>query len=84
MRKENLDRIRPFCRVNQDLVRKIKVNMAGVERLKGHPYLNFYQSRAIYELRRRKGKLKSIGDLKILPEFNPESLARIEPYLSFE
>jgi len=84
MRMENLERIRPFCKVNQDLVRKIKVNVAGVERLKNHPYLNFYQSRAIYELRRRKGKLKSIADLKILPEFNPESLAKIAPYLSFE
>lgn len=84
MRKENLDRIRPFCKVNQELVRKIKINTAGVERLKGHPYLNFYQSKAIYELRRKKGKLKSISDLKVLPEFTPESLAKIEPYLSFE
>jgi hypothetical protein len=55
-----------------------------VERLKGHPYLNFYQSRAIYELRRRKGKLKNINELKTLPEFTSESLAKIEPYLSFE
>jgi DNA uptake protein ComE-like DNA-binding protein len=84
MRKENLERIRPFCKVNQDLVRKIKINVAGVERLKGHPYLNFYQSRAIYELRRRKGKLKSIADLYVLSEFNPESIAKIAPYLSFE
>jgi len=84
MRQENLERIRPFCKVNTDLVKKIKVNMASVERLKGHPYLNFYQSRAIYELRRKKGKLKNISDLKVLPEFTPESLSKIEPYLNFE
>jgi len=84
MRPENLDRIRPFCKVNSELVKKMNVNTAGVERLKGHPYLNFYQSKAIYELRRKKGKLKSIIDLKVLPEFTPESLAKIEPYLSFE
>lgn len=84
MRPENLDIIRPHCKVNLELISKIKVNMAGVERLKGHPYLNFYQSKAIYELRRKKGKLKSISDLKVLPEFTPESLAKIEPYLSFE
>jgi len=84
MRPENLEKIRPFCKVNQDLVRRINVNMAGVERLKSHPYLNFYQSRAIYELRRRKGKLKSITDLRVLPEFNTESLSKIAPYLSFE
>ena len=84
MRQENLQLIRSFCKVNSDLVRKIKVNTASVERLKGHPYLNFYQSKAIYELRRKKGKLKNIIDLKVLPEFSPESLTKIEPYLSFE
>jgi DNA uptake protein ComE-like DNA-binding protein len=84
MRPENLDIIRPHCMVNTELVRKIKVNSAGVERLKGHPYINFYQSKAIYELRRKKGKLKNISDLKGLPEFTPENLAKIEPYLSFE
>jgi len=84
MRPENLERIRPFCKVNSDLVQKIKVNIASVERLKGHPYLNFYQSKAIYELRRKKGKLKNISELRVLPEFNVESLAKIEPYLNFE
>ena len=84
MRQENLEIIRPHCKVNQELVRKIKVNIASVERLKSHPYLNFYQSKAIYELRRKKGKLKNIKELKVLPEFTPESLAKIEPYLSFD
>ena len=84
MRPENLEKIRPFCKVNTELIHKIKVNVAGVERLKSHPYLNFYQSRAIYELRRRKGKLKNINELKVLPEFNAVSLEKIGPYLSFE
>ena len=84
MRPDYLEKIRPFCKVNPEIIHKIKVNVAGVERLKGHPYLNFYQSRAIYELRRKKGKLKNINELKILPEFTPEGLAKIEPYLSFE
>ena len=84
MQQENLERVRPFCRVNAELVKKIKVNIASVERLKSHPYLNFYQSKAIYELRRKKGKLKNISELNVLPEFTPESLAKIKPYLSFE
>jgi len=84
MRQENLERIRPFCKVNTDLVKKLNVNSASIERLKGHPYLNFYQSRAIYELRRKKGKLKNINDLKVLSEFSSESLSKIEPYLNFE
>ncbi len=84
MRTENMEKIRPFCKVNPDLVQKIKVNIVSAERLKTHPYINFYQAKAIYELRRKKGKLKDISDLKVLPEFTPESLDKIKPYLSFE
>lgn len=84
MRPENLERIRPFCKVNPDLIKKINVNMATAERLNAHPYINFYQAKAIYELRRKKGKLSSISDLKYLTEFKSEQLDKIKPYLSFE
>ena len=84
MRPENMERIRPFCRVNSELLQKIKVNIASVDRLKTHPYINFYKAKAIYELRRKKGKLKDMGDLKELSEFTPEDLNKLKPYLSFE
>ncbi|MDD5184135.1 MAG: helix-hairpin-helix domain-containing protein [Paludibacter sp.] len=84
MRPENFERIRPYCRVNLNLIQKIKVNTASVERLRRHPYLSFYQAKAIYELRRNRGKLNNIDDLKELSEFTSESLTRIQPYLSFE
>jgi DNA uptake protein ComE-like DNA-binding protein len=84
MRPENLEKIRPYCTVNQNYVRQIKVNSASVEILASHPYINFYQAKAIYELRRRKGKLKSIDDLKTLSVFASNDLPRIKPYLNFE
>jgi DNA uptake protein ComE-like DNA-binding protein len=84
MRPENLDKIRPFCIVNKSLVKKIKVNIATVERLKSHPYLNFYKAKAIFELRRNKGKLHSINDLNVISELTADDLVKIEPYLSFE
>ena len=84
MRKENLEKIRPYCKVNPELVQKIKVNIATVERFKSHPYFNFYQAKALYELRRRKGKLKDINELYGLNEFTPESIQKLKPYLSFD
>jgi len=84
MRPENFEKIRPFCTVNPDLIQKISVNTASTVRLNSHPYLSFYQAKAIYELRRNRGKLHNINDLKNLPEFSSESLAKIKPYLSFE
>jgi DNA uptake protein ComE-like DNA-binding protein len=52
--------------------------------LNRHPYISFYQAKAIYELRRKKGKLHQFGELKNLPEFTEDQLKKIEPYLSFE
>jgi len=84
MRPENLESIRPFCTVNFGLVQKIKINSASAERLDRHPYLSFYQAKAIYELRRNRGRLRDINDLNVLSEMTPESIEKIKPYLSFE
>lgn len=84
MRPESFERIRSFCIVNIDLVQKIKVNSATTERLNAHPYISFYQAKALYELRRNKGKLKDINELKVLTEFTSESISKIKPYLSFD
>ena len=84
MTDQNFNKISPFCQINTALIQKIKVNTASVERLNVHPYLDFYQSKAIYELRRKKGKLQSIQQLKNIDELPSEVIAKIEPYLSFE
>ena len=84
MRPENLEKIKPFCKVDLSLVRKINVNTATAEKLDAHPYINFYQAKAVYELRRKKGKLISINDIKSLSEFTPSDIEKIKPYLIFE
>lgn len=80
----NLERIKPYCTVNPVLIQRINVNTASVERLKAHPYLNFYQARQIYELRRKKGRLNSIADLSKLSELNDTTLKKIAGYLTFD
>lgn len=77
-------KISPSCRIDISKVRKISVNSASVEKLNAHSYLNFYESKAIYEFRRKKGKLKSVDELRQLPELSPETLGKISAYLTFE
>ena len=84
MRPENYERILPFCKVNIELVQRINVNSATAEKLNRHPYINFYQAKAIYELRRNKGKLHSFNDLKSITEIKAEDIKRLQAYLSFE
>lgn len=84
MTQERYNSIEGFFTVNNALLKQINVNIASVDRLKAHPYLNFYQAKALYELRRKKGKLKNIDELKQLEEFDHQTISKIKPYLQFE
>lgn len=67
-----------------DSLVKISVNKASLERLRNHPYMNFYKARAIIELRRKRGKIKGLPQLSMLEEFTEEDLQRLAPYLAFD
>lgn len=77
-------RISDGITVDSALVKKINVNTASIDKLRAHPYLDFYQAKSIYEYRRRKGKLTSVRDLQILQDIDRETLLKMADYLSFE
>lgn len=64
-------------------IRPLYVNRASLERLRAHPYLNFYQAKVIVEHRRKQGKIKSLSQLSLYEEFTEKDLERLSPYLSF-
>lgn len=64
-------------------VSKIQVNKATLTELRHHPYLDFYQARAIVEFRNERGMIKGPGQLSFMEEFTAQDLIRLEPYLDF-
>ena len=50
-------------------VKKLDVNHLSLNQLKQHPYLNFYQARALVESRRLHGPLRSAADLRLISDF---------------
>ena len=63
--------------------RKLQVNNLSLNELRRHPYLNFYQAKAITDYRRLHGPLKSLQDLRLSKDFPPEAIKRLEPYVDF-
>jgi competence ComEA-like helix-hairpin-helix protein len=63
---------------------RIDLNKASIERLKAHPYFNFYQAKAIVEYRKRKGKLKRLDQLALHDEFTDKDMERMKHYVCFE
>lgn len=73
-----------WMRVDTPSVVKLKVNRLSVTQLRTHPYLTFYQAKAIVALRKREGDIKSVRQLLFLDEFSEADIERLEPYLSFD
>jgi DNA uptake protein ComE-like DNA-binding protein len=83
MYEELYEKITPFLEADADEITPIQVNTASLDKLRSHPYINFYQAKAIIEIRKKKGKIESIQEFFLLEEFTEEVFERIKPYLGF-
>lgn len=77
------DSVLNYMTLTPQPVQKINVNKLSVQQLMKHPYLNFYQAKAINEHRRNKGDLHSIEELSRLESFRPTDIDRLRPYIEF-
>ena len=73
-----------WFKLGNDSIRKVEVNKAGLDILRAHPYLNFYQAKVIIEHRRKKGPIKSLSQLALYEEFTEKDLNRLSAYVSFD
>ena len=67
--------------VNPDKIIKININKASLEKLKAHPYLDFYQAKVIVELRKNRKYIRSLTELSTFKEFTATDLERLKWYL---
>ena len=82
--KVHLDTLLAHFTADTSDVQTIDVNTCPLDRLQRHPYLRYNQAKAIYTLRRRNIRLRTLDDLHSLPELSDKDLQRLAPYLRFE
>ena len=73
-----------YFAVESVALHKVKVNRQSLDELKRHPYINYYQARAIIDHRRLYGPLKSLDELHLLPDFPDEAIHRLSPYMDYD
>lgn len=76
----------PFMRINADemgKICKININTTPLIQLRKHPYINYYQAKAICDYRRLKGTITDLRQLALLPDFDAKSLQQLAPYLTY-
>lgn len=77
------DSVLRYMTLSSQPVRRVNVNRLSVSQLMKHPYISFYQAKAISEYRRDHGAIQSIDVLRKLDEFRPTDIERLHPYLEF-
>ena len=61
----------------------LRINELTVDELRRHPYLNYYQAKAIADYRRLHGPIKSLRELSLCRDFTPQAISRLEPYIAY-
>lgn len=76
------DGIKQYLTVVDPNPRKLNVNQLSLNELRRHPYISFYQAKAITDYRRLHGPIKSLQDLRLSRDFPQEAIDRLLPYVS--
>ena len=72
-----------YISIDESCIRRLRINQLTLSQLKRHPYLNYYQARAISDYRRLHGNIRSISELKLMKEFSSHDIERIGPYIEY-
>lgn len=62
---------------------KLNVNKLTLQQLRRHPYINYYQAKAITDYRRLHGKIEDIRQLRFSSDFAEKDFQRLTPYLEY-
>jgi DNA uptake protein ComE-like DNA-binding protein len=73
----------PYFTISATDIRKLNINRLPLSDLRRHPYLNYYQAKAIVDYRRRHGRIADLDDLRLLPDFPAETIGRLRPYVEY-
>lgn len=63
--------------------RKLNINKLTLNQLRRHPYINFYQAKAIIDYRRLTGPIRHLNDLSLSKAFSPADIERLQPYVEY-
>ena len=74
-------KIKPFLKLETNLVKKININTATKDEMKSHPYIKWNLANAIVEYRNQHGNFSSLEDLKKISLITTEVFDKIKFYL---
>ena len=69
--------------VSNPTPQRLNINKLTLQQLRRHPYINYYQAKAIVDYRRLYGDIKSLQDLRFSKAFPEDAIQHLEPYVEY-
>ena len=69
--------------VSHPTPQRLSINRLSLQELRRHPYINYYQAKAIVDYRRLHGDIKSLQELRFSKDFTEGAIRRLEPYVEY-
>lgn len=82
--KETYDAIAPMVEVANPKPKKINLNTATFKEVNRHPYIEYELTKAIFNLKKKQGKLTTVEDIKKTGQVSPELYNKLLPYITVE
>ena len=76
--------IKKYLIINSKAIKKININLATVDEMRTHPYINYNIANAIYQYRQQHGSFNSVDEIKKIMTINDEFFNKTSPYLSVQ
>lgn len=83
MTEERYEEIAPYITIDTSQVERLHINEATLQQLKRHPYLDYYQAKAITEYRKKAGSIGNPQDLLKINLIDENTAKKIRPYIQF-
>lgn len=80
----DVNQLTAWFRIEDGKTNRLNLNKVSIERLRSHPYFNFYQAKAIVEYRKKKGEVNSLKQFSLLEEFTEDDFDRMQHYVCFQ
>ncbi len=77
-------KLKPYLKLENMVLKKININTATVDELKAHPYIKFSLANPIVAYRNEHGPFSKIEDIKKVMAVSEEIYQKISPYLTIE
>jgi DNA uptake protein ComE-like DNA-binding protein len=81
LEKLDVEKLQQQTTIDTLYIRKININLANIDELRNHPYLNYKEAKMIVNFRIQHGDFSSVKDIQKIKPISRELFRKIAPYL---